>query len=67
MGPVDALLLVGVAAIIVGLIGPRLSPRLAGKRRWFVIAGIALVIIGASFGVDDFVRGYRDAQSADSK
>jgi hypothetical protein len=63
----DALLLAGVGAIIVGLFGQRFSPGVAGKKRWFVIAGIVLVVLGGITGAPDFVRGYRDGMAESAK
>jgi hypothetical protein len=67
MGPSDALFLAGIAAIIVGLVGQRFSPGIAGKKRWFVIAGIVLVVLGGIAGAPDFARGSRDGMAERGK
>jgi hypothetical protein len=61
MDPSDALFLAGAATVLVALVGPRLSSKLAEKKRWMVSVGIVLLALGAILGGPDLIRGFRDA------
>jgi len=60
MDAADALLLAGAGTVLIALVGPRLSSRLAERKRWIVSVGIVLLALGAILGGPDFLRGLRD-------
>jgi hypothetical protein len=61
MNVANVLLVVGAMTIVVGIFGNRFSQGLAAKRRWILIAGIAILALGFVLGNPELIRGAHDA------
>jgi len=67
MDTVDALLVSGFVALLVALVGSRLSARIAAKKRWIAMLGVALIVLSVILGGPELVRGFRDGMAHRSK
>jgi len=60
VGGIDLLLVAGVMALVLGAFASKLPEPLRTKKQWFVIAGVALLVVSLIIGWPHFIQGLKD-------
>lgn len=59
----DLLFIIGAATVLFGVVGGKLSPTIAKRRRWILIVGVGILIVWGVPGMPAFVEGVREGFS----
>ena len=60
MGASEWFLLVGFGTLLLGALGSKVSQAVRAKRRWILLTGVILCIVGTALVFLDMMRGFRE-------